>query len=436
MQVSVENTGIISRRMTVSLPSDAFEKAFTTRLKRMSRQVKLPGFRPGKVPLKIVEAQYGSQITQEVTGELIQASFREAIGKEGLRPASGPKIDPKKIERGQKLEYVAEFDIYPEVGKLDLSGERLEVPTCEIKDSDIQDTLETMQKQRKLWKPVEREAKNGDQLTIDFVGTIDGEAFDGGQAKSVPLVLGSGVMMPGFEKGLLKCKAGDEKEIKVSFPKDYQVVHLAGKKAIFKIKVYQVAEGQLPELTEDFVKQFGVESGSLDELRAGVRTNLEREASVRIRNITRDRVLEALLGANDFELPEGMIADEIKQIQASQGRSRQAQGLPEAPPENDKDLTKAARKRVSLGLIVGEIINKKNLQADSAKIRQRVEEMASGYENPPALVAWYYEKPGRLHDIESLVLEEAVVTEVLATATVKSNSMTFKELVEVGAVKS
>lgn len=436
MQVSVENIGTIGRRMKVSLPSDAFEKAFTMRLKRMSKQVKLPGFRPGKVPLKIVEAQYGSQITQEVTGELIQSSFQEAIGKEGLRPASGPKIDPKKLERGQELEYVAEFDIYPEVAKLDLSGKTLKIPTCEIKDADIKDTLGTMQKQRMLWKPVEREAKNDDQVTIDFAGTVDGEAFDGGEAKSVPLVLGSGAMIPGFEEGLLKSKAGDEKDVEVTFPEDYQAANLAGKKAIFKIKIHQVAEGQLPELTEDFVKQFGVESGSLDELREGVKANLEREAAVRIRNITRDKVLEALLEANDFELPEGMIADEIKQIQASQAQSRQTQGLPEAPLADENELTKAARKRVSLGLIVGEIIKKNNLKADSAKIRKRVEELASGYENPPALVAWYFEKPERLREIESLVLEEVVVEEVLATATVKTNTMTFKELVEVSAVKS
>lgn len=436
MQVSVENTGKIGRRMTVSLPSDAFEKAFTARLKRMSKQVKLPGFRPGKVPLKIVEAQYGSQITQDVTGELIQSSFQEALGKEGLRPASGPKIDPKNIERGQELEYVAEFDIYPEVDKLDLSGKTIDLPSCEIKDPDIDDTLETMRKQRMLWQPVERAAKNDDQVTIDFSGAIDGEIFEGGEAKSVPLVLGSGSMIPGFEDGLLKSKTGDEKEIKVTFPKDYQAAKLAGKKAVFKIKVHQVAEGQLPELTEDFVKQFGVESGSLDELRTGVKSNLEREAMVRIRNITRDRVLEALLAANDFELPAAMIADEIKQLQASQAQSRQSQGLPTAPADNEKELDAAARKRVSLGLIVGEIINQKKLQADSAKIRQRVEELAAGYENPPALVAWYYEKPERLREIESLVLEEAVVTEVLTTATVKSNTMTFKELVEVGAVKS
>lgn len=436
MQVSVENTGKISRRMTVSLPPDAFEKAFTTRLKRMSKQVKMPGFRPGKVPLKIVEAQYGGQIIQEVTGELIQTSFQEALGKEGLRPASGPKIDPKNIERGQELEYVAEFDIYPEVKKLDLSGNKIEVPSCEINDADIQDTLETMQKQRMLWKPVEREAKDGDQLTIDFVGKIDGETFEGGEAKSVPLVLGSGAMIPGFEKGLLKSKTGDEKDIDVTFPKDYQATHLAGKKAIFKIKVHQVAEGELPELTEDFVKQFGIESGSLDELKEGVKSNLEREASVRIRNLTRDRVMDALLGANEFELPTGMVDEEIKTIKANQAQARQSQGLPQAPMEDEKSLTEAARKRVSLGLIVGEIINKNNLKADSSKMRQRVEELASGYENPPALVSWYFEKPERLREIESLVLEEAVVEEVLATATVNSKATTFKELVELSAVKS
>jgi len=436
MQVSVENTGKIGRRMTVSLPPDAFEKAFTARLKRMSKQVKLPGFRPGKVPLKVVEAQYGGQILKEVTGELIQSSFQEAIGSEGLRPASGPKIDPKNIERGQQLEYVAEFDIYPEVNKLDLSGETIEVPACEVTEDDIQDTINTMQKQRMVWKPVERAAKNDDQVVIDFTGTIDGELFEGGSATSVPLVLGSGAMIPGFEKGLLNCKAGEEKEIEITFPKDYQVANLAGKKASFNVKIVQVSEGQMPELNEDFVKQFGVESGSMDELREGVKSNLEREATARVRNITRDRVLNALLYANDFELPEGMVAEELKHLQASQARSREAQGLPAAAGTDVEQLTEAARTRVSLGLIVGEIINKNNLKAEPAKTRERVAEMASGYENPSALIAWYYEKPERLREIESMVLEEAVVEAMLETATIKTNTTTFKELVEVNSLKS
>lgn len=436
MQVSIENTGAIGRRMTVSLSPDAFEKAFTARLKRMSKQVKLPGFRPGKVPLKVVEAQYGSQLIQEVTGELIQTSFQEAIGKEGLRPAGGPKIDPKNLERGKDLEYVAEFDIYPEVNKQDLSGETLEIPTCEIQDADIEETLKTMQKQRMLWQPVEREAKNDDQVTIDFDGKIDGKAFDGGQASAVPLVLGSGAMIPGFEEGLLKVKAGEQKDVSLTFPEDYQAPHLAGKKAVFSVKVQQVAEGQLPELSEDFAKQFGVESGSLDELRQGIKDNLNREATARIRNITRDRVLEALLAANDFELPQGMIAEEVQQIRTGRARQRQEQGMPAVADEDESELNDAARRRVTLGLIIGEIINQKNLKPGSSKVRLRVEELASGYENPPALVAWYYEKPERLREIESVVLEEAVVDAVLATATVKNSTIAFKELVAVKAIKS
>lgn len=431
MQVSVESTGTIGRRMTVTVPVEKVEEAVMTRLRRMSKQVKMAGFRPGKVPLKMVEAQYGGQIMQEVSGELIQSSFREALGEQGLQPAAGPKIEPKSLSRGQDLEYIAEFDVFPEITGLDLSGKTLERPVCEVEDADIDRTLENMRQQRKTWQEVDREAALNDQVVIDFKGFVEGEAFDGGEARDAPLELGSGRMIAGFEDGIVGIKAGEDTEIEVTFPREYQTQHLAGKAAKFEIKVKSVSEPVLPEIDEDFAKDFGVDSGDVARLREDVKTSLEREKAVRLRNIMRSRVLNALLEENTFDLPQGMVSSEIAKLKQTEAAQRQQQGLPPGKPSDDSVYEPAARRRVALGLIVAEIIKQRDIKADAKRVRSRIDEMASGYDKPGEVVSWYFEKPERLHEIESLVMEEQLVVEIETTATIKDKSISFEELLNI-----
>ena len=430
MQVSVEAIGSIGRRLTVTVPAEQLEDAIVSRLKRLSKQVKIPGFRPGKVPMKMVEAQYGSQVMQEASGELIQSSYQQALGQEGLRPAGSPKIVPKTLERGQALEYVAEFDVYPEAKQLDLTGKPIERPVCKVTDEDIDRTIDTLRKQQQTWKSVDRKAKLDDQLMIDFVGTIDGVEFQGGKGNDVPLVLGSGAMIKGLEDGLVGVKGGEQKRVETTFPDNYQAKELAGKKAQFEVIVKTVEEPVLPEVNDEFIAKLGIENGSVEKLRADVKDNLERELGVRQRNVLRDRVLEALIELNDLDVPAELVAQEIEQMKQSAAQQQQSQGLPVTDSGDNAIYEKAAKRRVLLGLVIAEVIKQHNITADPDTVRKRVEEMAGGYESPEQVVRWHYEKPERLQGIESVVLEEKVVEVLLQTADIKDKEMGFQDLVQ------
>lgn len=430
MDVSVESTGSIGRRMKVTLPAEELENAVQARLKRLSRQVKMPGFRPGKVPLKVVEKQYGGQAVQEAASDLIQASFERAVGQEGLEPVGGPKIEPKSLARGQSLEYVAEFDVYPEIKKTDLSGVTIEKPICEILPADIDRTIETMRGQRKGWEEVDRASREGDRVTIDFKGKIGDEYFEGGQAENYPLELGSGAMIAGFEDGIRGMKSGEEKTIEVKFPDDYRAEQLAGKTAHFEIVAKKVEEPKLPEVNDEFAAELGIDGG-VDKLKEDVKENLERERTARIRSILRSRVMQALMDANDIEVPAALVEQEARRMKAADQQQRQAQGYPaDANTADDTQYRQAAERRVVLGLVLAEIIKDKQLQADKDKVRERVEELAAGYEQPEAVVKWYYEQPGRLAEIENVVVEEQVVELLLETASVKGKATGFQDLVQ------
>ncbi len=426
MQVSVESTSPIARRMTVTVPADELEHAIAKRLQQLSGQLKMPGFRPGKVPMKVVEAQYGGRVMQEVSGELIQSSYRQALGKESLHPASGPKIEPKSLERGKALEYIAEFDVYPDIPHLDLAGKGIERPVCTVSDEDIDSTIETMRKQRVSWSAVEREARADDRVTLDFTGTIDGEEFEGGKAEGFQVVLGASTLLKDFEQGLLGVKPGEERTLDVSFPKEYQASELAGKNAKFAVKVREVAESQLPELNEDFIRQMGTANGSLEAFREEVKSSLEREAKLRQRGLLRHRVLEKLLEINDFEIPTGLVEEEISRLRQRDRNTGQVQGAAAEPQAYEQ----AARQRVAIGLILAEIIKSKGIDADPEQVRARVQELAVSYEDPAAFVRWHYEKPGRLGEIEAVVLEEQVVDAMLEEADVQDKAVSFQELIQ------
>ncbi|MBE9515994.1 MAG: trigger factor [Proteobacteria bacterium] len=429
MQVSVESTGAIGRRMTVTLPAEELESAVSARLKRLAGQVKMPGFRKGKVPMKVVEAQYGHDAIAEASNELIQKSFQEALGQEGLMPAGGPKVEPKSMERGKEFEYTAEFDVYPEIPKTDLSGHEVEKTVSDIGDEDIDRTITTMLEQRKSWKQVERAAKTDDQTVIDFIGRIDDEAFEGGTANDVPLVLGSGSMIEGFEAGIEGAKAGDTITVEVTFPKDYQAEQLAGKLAKFEITVKSVSEPEVPALDDKFAKSLGIEGG-IEQMKKDVKENLERERDQRQRSLLRNKVMEALLKANKFDVPKSLVAQEIQHMKETDRQQRAAQGMPDAGGMiTDEIYEKLAERRVALGLIMAEIVKQKDLKVDADKVRQRVEALAANYESPESVVAWHYEQPERLAQIEQAVIEDAVVDSVLETATIKETRVNFQDLI-------
>lgn len=426
MQVSVESVGALGRRLKVAVPAEDVEKEFSTRLTRLSKQVKMPGFRPGKVPLKMVEAQYGASLLQEVAGDLIQSSLREAIGREGLRPAGSPRVEPRQVGRGQQLEYTADIDLYPEIKRLDLAGVKIERPVTTVSPEDVQRTLDTIRKQRASWNIVARAANSGDRVLIDFVGRLNGTEFNGGSAKHFPLVLGSGTLIEDMENGLVGAKAGDVRTLAVKFPAEYRHALLAGQSVEFEVTVHDVAEAVLPEVDAEFAKQLGIADGDVARLREETRANLEREATGRSRAVVRARVLKALLEANPFDAPAGMIADEAQHL-------KQLDQMARRPVETDDTYQERARTRVALGLILGEIIRAKGLRVEAARVRSRIEDMAAEYEAPQEFVQWYYEKPERLAEIESLVMEERIVEEMLTSATIAEVPVGFQDLLKLEA---
>jgi len=434
MRVSVEKTGAIGRRMTVAVPAAEVEAQVGERLRKLARSARLPGFRPGKAPLKVIEARYGGQVMQEVAGSLIESSLYDALGEQGLQPAAGPEVEPRSIGRGKDLEYVAVFDVYPKIEKLDLSGEEIEYPECGITDADIDVTVESMRKQRVTWNSVERGAQPGDRVVIDFAGRIEGELFRGGEAQGHEVILGAGNLLPEFEAGLDGARSGDQRTVLIRFPAEYRDTDVAGKQAEFAITVQEVAEPELPDVNDEFAESFGIKEGGMERLREDVRQNLEREAEDRMRTRVRDQVLKALISANDIELPGKLVEHEIDRI-IENGRAAVANQGALSKQVDDLDrsvFAEDARRRVALGLILGEIVKQRDITPDKDRVRARVESMATGYDDQQAFVQWYYSDRRRLEQLEALVVEEQVIEELVKTATISKKSVSLDELTQRG----
>ncbi len=431
MQVSVENTGALGRRMKVAVSAERFEQAFTSRLQRLSKQVKVPGFRPGKVPLKVIEARFGEEAIEDVAGELIRSTFYDAVGQEGLRPVAGPHIERGPVERGKEFAYTAEFEIYPEIAKLDLSGRSIERPVCTVTDEDVERSMESLRRQRVTWQPVTRAARDGDRLTIDFTGTIDGEQFEGGQANNRHLVLGGGGLMEGFEAGLVGAETGGLRSLELEFPSEHPKPELAGKPVKFDVKIHEVAEPVLPEVNDDFAQQFGIKDGGIEKLRTHVRANLEQELAQRLRNVLRTRVLEVLTDANKVELPNGLLKAEVEYVRRVHRAMRgQDAATSDETPEESAAYEQTARRRLARNLIVAEVIRVNNIKADAARVRARVLEMAQEYESPEEFVRACYATRDRLAEVEAAIVEEQTVEHLLETADVTEKPVTFQELVK------
>ncbi len=428
MQVSLESTGAIGRKMTVTIPAERMEEDVVKRLSSMGRNIRLPGFRPGKAPRKLIESKYGGQVVMEVAEQLINESYRNALGEEKVIPAGSPKIEAKTIERGKDLEFVAEFEVFPEITRVDLSGESIERPVCEVAEADIDRTVDSLRKRAVEWDPTEDAAAAGDRLKIDFVGTIDGEPFEGGSAEGHEFELGQGAMLPEFEAALEGARAGDTPTATVNFPEDYHGQAVAGKTASFAITVQEVSHPRLPEVNETFIQGLGVEEGTDEALRAEVRKNLERELKDRIRANVKNQVMEKLLALNPIEVPAQLADEEADRvIQSTKARLAQ-QGVADFPVERETVMPEA-RRRVALGLVVHEVVRANEIKTDDATVRERVEEMAASYERPEEFVQWHYADRSRLANIEAMVLEDQVVEFLLESASVTDKTVTFEEFV-------
>jgi trigger factor len=429
MQVSVEKTGVIARKMTVSVPAERMEEEILTRLKNISHTVRIPGFRPGKAPLKVVDSRYRREVTDEVAGGMIDSSFREAVEKEDLKLAAQPDITPQPVGKGEPLEYTADFDIFPEFGKLDLKGVSIKIPECEIGGEDIDKTIETMRKQKISWEDNDKEADIDDRVLIDFVGTIDGEPFDGGSGTDFAVVIGAGQLLPEFESGLVGAGAGDDIEIDTPFPENYHNEELAGKAAVFAITVKQVQVAKLPEVDEEFAREFGIADGDVSKVREEVAGNLEREVESRVRSLTRARAFTALLEANQTDLPRKMVHEEVHRLMEEQKMHLKQQGVdPNLAQLDHSQFEPEAKRRVGLGLIMMALIDRDGIRVDADRVRARIESMASGYEKPEEFIAWYYGDKQRLGQIESVILEEQVVETLVESADSSSESLGLDEL--------
>ncbi|MDH5471629.1 MAG: trigger factor [Gammaproteobacteria bacterium] len=430
MQVSLEAGEGLERKLTVQVSAETLEKEVENRLKSLSSRVKIDGFRPGKVPFKIVKQQYAKQIHQEVVGDVLQTSFRDAVIKEDLKPAGAPSIEPKTMGLGQPLEYTATFEIYPEVTLSDCSKLEIERVTAEVADADIDSMIETLRKQRTTYNVVERASKDGDQVMVSFEGFVDGVAFEGGKADNVPVVIGSHSMIPGFEEQLTGKSAGDEFQMTVTFPEDYQAEHLKGKPATFEAKVVSVAEAKLPEVDDEFAKAFGVTEGGIEQLKKDIRTNMERELKTKVQTVLKNNVMDALLKANDITVPKALIDDEAANLQKQMSQAGQLQGNMTLP----KDLFEGeAKRRVSLGLLIGELVKAAEIKVDAERVKAKIDDIAATYEDPQEVINHYKSNPQLMSGIEAMTMEDMVVDWVVNQAKVKDVAKSFDDLMKPAA---
>lgn len=430
MQVSVETTSQIERRVKVQVPADEVDQAVAARLKDTAKNIRLNGFRKGKVPMAVVRQRYGRDVRNEVVGEVMRERYVQAITQESLNPAGYPQIEPTVNENGKDLEFVATLEVYPDVELQGIDGAEIERPVVEISDPDVEQMIETLRKQNATWESVDRAAEEGDQVTIDFEGFLGDEPFEGGKAQNHDLVLGSGNFIPGFESQLVGAKPGEETEITVTFPEDYQAENLAGQEATFKVKVHKVSAQQLAELDEEFIKQFGVEGGDLDAFRAEVRKNMAREAKQAVENRVKQQALEALKDANDIPVPQSLVqqeTDALKRQAAQQFGLGEDFDVSQLPNELFADQAKS---RVQVGLLLAEVIKTNELDASDDEIKAKVEELAQQYQEPQQVIDYYLGNDQLKNQVKSSILEEKAVDKLLAQATVKDVEMTYEQVLQ------
>ena len=430
MQVSIESSTGLERQLKIGVPAERIEKEVTERLQKATKTVRIAGFRKGKVPLKVVKQQYGKGVRQEVVGEVVNSSFYEAIKQEDLQPVGQPRIDDVTDAEGQDLEYVAVFEVYPEVALADLAKVAIARPVTDLNDSDLDTMIDVLRNQQATFDVVERAAEDGDQVNIDYVGTQKKVEFPGGSAEGQDLILGSNSMIPGLEDGLVGVSAGDETVLKLKFPKDYHAEDLKGKAVQFAVKVNSVAAKQMPEMNDEFFKLYGVSEGGEEKFREDVRNNMERELRNAIRNKVKNRVMDQLFDLNKVELPKALVANEITQLK--QQMIQQFGGGQQFDPSMlpDEMFTAKAERRAALGVIVSEVVKVEELTPDEDRVRERVNEIASTYDQPKEVVDYYYSQQELLSSVEAVVLEDQVTELVLSKAKVTEESLSYEEAIK------
>jgi trigger factor len=429
MQTNIEMLGKLERRLDMAVPADEIDREVEQRLRKLSRTVRMDGFRPGKVPLKIVAQQYGPQVRNEVIGDAVQKAFSDVVREQNLRVAGYPRIERKEGGDERQLAFSATFEIYPEVRLGDLGAVTIQRPLHPVDDADIDRTIDILRKQRVMWEGVERASQSGDRVTVDYVGRIDGSEFPGGKGAGMAVVLGEGRMLPDFESGLSGVRAGEQKIFPVGFPADYAGREVAGKTATFEVVARKVEEPRIPELGPDLATALGVADGDLAKMREEVRTNVELEVKKRVESDVKQKVMQALVDSTTLELPKSLVEMELQRMVQQTRAELEARGLKlEKLPIDPQALEERARRRVALGLVVGELVREQSLGARPEQVRALVTEHAQTYEQPFEVVRWIYSEPQRLSEFEGLAVEANVVKWVLERAKVEDQAISFESL--------
>lgn len=430
MQASLETLSSLERRLKVAVPMDQINAEVDNRLKRLQRTVKLHGFRPGKVPFKVVAQQYGPQVRQEVLGDTVERTFGEAVREKQLRVAGYPRIEALPgANDPAAFEFTATFEIFPEVTLADVSAARVERPTVTVGDAEVDRTIEILRKQRTEYVTVERASAQGDAVIIDYVGKLDGEAFEGGSAQGQAVVIGEGRLLPEFETNLPGMSAGETRTFEITFPADYHDAKVAGKKASFDVTLRVVQEGRVPEVDAEFARSLGIADGDLGKMRADVKANLEREVRRRVEARVKDQALKALLDSATLDVPKSLIELEIDRLIQGTAESLKARGMAQATDTMPRDVfEQEARRRVTIGLVLAEIVKREGIKAEPEQVRAIIQDYAQSYEQPDDVVRWYYQAPDRVREVESVVIENNVVSWLLGKATVTDVQTPFDEL--------
>lgn len=431
MQVSVESTGALERRMEVSVPKEQIEQAVDARLQKVSRTAKLKGFRPGKAPIKVIRQQFGAQVRQEVLSDLMQQSFARAVTEAKLTPAAGPRIEPISSAPGADLRYRAVFEVIPEIALNNVDGLEVDRPVAEVSQADIEAMVQNLREQRPSFIEVERESREGDRVTMDFKGLINGQAFEGSTGDDVAVILGSGRMLKDFEAGIIGVKAGEQKQVAVPYPAEYHNKDLAGQTADFTVQVKKVEEKQLPPLDDAFCREYGVTEGGIERLLAEVADNMRRELAENVRSRLKQQLFDRLLAANPVEVPNALVQQQVRDMQMDTARRMGAKEASQVPPA--EPFVEPARRRVALGMLVNELVKSRNLQLDRARVEARLTELAATYPDPDAIIGAYRQNQDAMRQVESMVLEDQVVDYLLARAKVTDQPSSFKELMNFGA---
>ncbi|NOJ00658.1 trigger factor [Vibrio kanaloae] len=426
MQVTVETLEGLERRLNITVPAANIEDAVTAELRNIAKNRRFDGFRKGKVPMKMVAKMYGKAVRQDVMGKVMQRHFIEAIVKEKINPAGAPTFAPVENSEGADLVFNATFEVYPEVELKGLENITVEKPAVEVKEADVEEMIETLRKQQATWTEVDTAADASSRATIDFVGSIDGEEFEGGKAENFPLEMGAGRMIPGFEDGIVGKTAGMEFEIDVNFPEDYHAENLKGKSAKFSIKLNKVEARELPELNEEFVSKFGAADG-VEGLKAEVRKNMERELKQAVKNRIKEQAIDGLVNENNIDVPSALIDQEIGVLR--QQAAQRFGGNTEAADQLPRELfEEQAKRRVVVGLLLGEVIKTEELEADDEKVKAIIEEMATAYEDPTEVIAYYEQNEQMMNNMRNVALEEQAVDAIIAKAQVSDKEVSFSEL--------